>query len=85
LLISAAADHILNIETTSEVALAGDGWRVVGTGKCLVGDAGPWTLTRQPWQVVIEVIPVTLYFTGEHGAGDYGQSMRSIDITPLSP
>ena len=80
LLIAAATDHVLNIETTGEVALAGDSWHLVGKGICLVETSGPWLLTRQPWQVVVEVIPARLYLAGEHG-----QLMQSIDFVPLHP
>ena len=56
LLLSTESDHLLNIETTGEVARASDGWRLTGEGRCLGDDPGPWVLTRQPWQIVVEVI-----------------------------
>jgi hypothetical protein len=80
LLLPAVADHLVNIEATSEVALAGDGWRLTGGGICLGEDAGPWMSTRQPWQMVVEVIPIRLYLDGENG-----QPGKSIDFAPLHP
>ena len=78
-LVSAAADHIINLESTNDVALAGEGWRLVGTGKCLTDTATDWLLTRHPWQVVIEIIPTTFYLAGEQ------EQTQSIDFIPLHP
>jgi hypothetical protein len=80
LLLPSTADHLLNIEATGEVALAGDGWRLSGRARCLEGEAGPWLLTRQPWQTVVEVIPISL-----HEDEAKGQPSRSLDFAPLHP
>ena len=80
LLLSTESDHLLNIEATGEVALAGDGWRLTGEGRCLGDNPGPWMLTRQPWQIVVEVIPARLYLDG-----DNGQARKSIDFASLRP
>ena len=77
LLISAAANHVINLEVSNEVALAGDGWRLVGTGRCLTDATTAWQPIPQPWQVVIEVIPMTLYLEDEQA------QLQSIDFTPL--
>ncbi len=80
LLLPAAADHLINIEATGQVALAGEGWRLSGVATCLNAEASPWTLTHQPWQVVVQVIPDHLHFDGEAG-----QPSRSVDFAPLHP
>lgn len=80
LLLPATADHLINIEAVGEVALAGVGWRLTGAGKCLDEEPGLWTPTRQPWQIVIEVIPNRLYLEGEKG-----KPGKSIDFALLHP
>ena len=80
LLLPAQSDHLLNIETTGEVALAASNWRLTGEGKSLGEESGPWTPVRQPWQVVVEVIPIRLYLDGGNG-----QSGKSIDFASLHP
>jgi hypothetical protein len=80
LLLPAVADHLINIEVVGKVALAGTGWRLIGGGKCLGDDPGPWMPTRRAWQVVVEVIPAHLYLDGENG-----QPGKSVDFAPLHP
>lgn len=80
LLLPLSADHLINIEATGEVAMAGNGWRLSGKARALEGEAGPWLLKCQPWQTVVEVVPIAL-----HEDEANGQPSRTLDFAPLHP
>lgn len=83
LLLPAATDHLINLEHGCEVALAGEGWRMTGTGSVLGEGAGPWALACQPWQIIVEVVPVALHIDNGSVAAGRALPSNSVDFAPL--
>ena len=62
LFLAHGSDHLFHLETDANVVLLTPNWKLHGRGTIVSGSA---SVVGQPWQVLVEVVPVRLHILGE--------------------
>ncbi len=74
LLVSAASDHLVNLELRPDVIVATERWRLEGRAERLTRDDAPdlalWRRPEAPWSALICVRPTRLHVLQPTGWGD---------------